>query len=159
MKELYARYKDQGLVLIGVHTTNGGERMAEFAKEHEIPYPVAIDVEKATVTAFRVDSFPDYYLIDRAGKLRVADLANGDLDRAVRCCSPRRRQPAKVDLASLDAEKVLADALAGAKKTDRRLLIPCWRARMRLVRQARGVPRDEARRRRDVQGLHRSQDR
>ena len=33
--------------------------------------------------AFAVDSFPDYYLIDRKGKLRVADLANSDLDRAI----------------------------------------------------------------------------
>ena len=33
--------------------------------------------------AFAVDSYPDYYLIDRNGNVRVADLANGDLDRAV----------------------------------------------------------------------------
>jgi hypothetical protein len=44
---------------------------------------VAIDVEKGTVTAFQVDSFPDYYVIDRAGNLRVADLANSELDRVV----------------------------------------------------------------------------
>ncbi len=57
--------------------------MAAFAEEQGIDYPIAIDVEERTKTAFAVDSFPDYYLIDRAGNLRVADLANGDLDRAV----------------------------------------------------------------------------
>lgn len=57
--------------------------MAGFAEEQGIDYPIAIDVEDRTKKAFRVDSFPDYYLIDRAGNLRVADLANGDLDRAV----------------------------------------------------------------------------
>lgn len=48
-----------------------------------IDYPVAIDVGKKTVKAFAVDSFPDYYVIDRAGNLRFADLANSELDRAV----------------------------------------------------------------------------
>ena len=33
LKELWARHKDQGLVLIGVHSTMGGEKMAAFVKE------------------------------------------------------------------------------------------------------------------------------
>ena len=52
-------------------------------KEQGIDYPVAFDIENKTTTAFRVDSYPDYYLIDRSGQLRVADLANKDLDRVV----------------------------------------------------------------------------
>ena len=36
-----------------------------------------------TVKAFRVDSYPDYYVIDRSGKLRVADLKNSEVDRVV----------------------------------------------------------------------------
>ncbi len=83
LKELYAEHKDRGLIVIGVHTTNAGDRMAKFAASQEIDYPIAVDVDGKTVKAFRVDSYPDYYLIDRAGNLRVADLANGDLDRAV----------------------------------------------------------------------------
>jgi thiol-disulfide isomerase/thioredoxin len=83
LKELLQKHKDEGLVIIGVHTTNQGDRMAEFVKEQGISWPVAVDIDGKTVKAFRVDSFPDYYLIDRAGKLRVADLANADLDRAV----------------------------------------------------------------------------
>jgi hypothetical protein len=54
--ELYHRYEDQGLVLIGIHVTS---------------------------KSFAVDSYPDDYLIDRAGNLRVADLANADLERAI----------------------------------------------------------------------------
>jgi hypothetical protein len=80
---MYQRYKDQGLVLIGVHTQNGGENMSAYVEEQGIDWPVAVDAEGKTVDLFAVDSFPDYYLIDRAGNLRVADLQNGDLDRAV----------------------------------------------------------------------------
>ena len=83
LKELHRRYKDQGLVLIGIHTTSQGEEMADFVKEQGINSPVAVDIDQKTVQAFQVDSFPDYYLIDRKGNLRVADLQNGDLDRAV----------------------------------------------------------------------------
>lgn len=83
LKELYAKHKDAGLEVIGVHTTNRGEEMAAFVQEQELPWPVAVDVDNKTVTAFHVDSYPDYYLIDRAGNLRVADLANSDLDRAI----------------------------------------------------------------------------
>ena len=57
--------------------------MADFVKEKGVEYPVAVDVASRTKEAFAVDSFPDYYLIDRAGNLRVADLANSDLERAV----------------------------------------------------------------------------
>ena len=84
LKQLYSQHKDDGLVIIGVHTTRQGERMANFVKEQKLPWPIALDVEGKTVKAFLVDSFPDYYLIDRSGKLRVADLANADLERAVK---------------------------------------------------------------------------
>jgi len=57
--------------------------MPDFVAKNGIDWPVAADVRGETVAAFLVDSYPDYYLIDRAGRLRVADLANGELDRAV----------------------------------------------------------------------------
>ena len=77
------RYKDQGLVLIGVHTQRGSEKMAKLAKDVGINYPIAVDRNGKTVAAYAVDSYPDYYVIDRSGKLRFADLGNADLDRAI----------------------------------------------------------------------------
>lgn len=77
-----------------------------------ITYPVAIDVDSATTSAFAVDSYPDYYLIDRAGNLRVADLANSDLERAVKVLLA---EPAPIAPA-------LADASARARKKDKRIL-------------------------------------
>lgn len=109
------RYADQGLVIIGVHTTNGGDKMAEMAKSSAIPYPLAIDVNNVTKNAFAVDSYPDYYLIDRAGNLRVADLSNGDLERAV-----------EILLAESPADALhpsLAKVSTNAKKKDKRLLV------------------------------------
>ena len=112
LRELAERYEDQGLVLIGVHTTRGGEDMADYVADSGIDYPVAIDVDSQTTSAFAVDSYPDYYLIDRAGNLRVADLANGDLERA---------------LGVLLAEQGIAPQLAAASEAanfkDKRILV------------------------------------
>lgn len=83
LKELYGLYKDQGLVLIGVHSDADVEKMKAVVKELGINFPVAQDGERKTMKAFHGDSYPDYYMIDRSGKVRFADLANAELDRAV----------------------------------------------------------------------------
>lgn len=81
--ELYEAHHDKGLVVIGVHTKNAAEKMAEYVDEKSIPYPVCVDIDGETVKAFHVDSYPDYYVIDKKGNLRFADLANAEVDRVV----------------------------------------------------------------------------
>lgn len=126
LKELYEKYRNDGLVLIGVHTTNAGDQMATFVREQKIGYPVALDIEKKTVASFAVDSFPDYYVIDRSGKLRVADLANVELDRVIPLLLKEKPEDKGAEAAApakLDAEVVLAEGLARAKAAQRRLLV------------------------------------
>ena len=81
--QLWKKYKDHGFVIIGVCATKGGENMASVVREHGIRYPVAVDVQAGTAQAYKVNGLPDYYLIDRAGRLRIADCANGSLEKAV----------------------------------------------------------------------------
>lgn len=83
LKELHTKYKDKGLVVIGIHTRNGADKAAAYVKDEQIPYPIAVDEKGKTVETYGVDSFPDYYLIDRKGNLRVADLANSEVDRVL----------------------------------------------------------------------------
>lgn len=122
--ELAAKHKDRGLVVIGVHTTASGEQMPAFLAEQKITYPVAVDVDNQTTKAFAVDSYPDYYLIDRKGILRVADLANGELDRALEALLA---EPAAAGAPAAaekpDAEALFTTALAEAKRSDRKVLI------------------------------------
>ena len=84
VKKLLDEYADAGLVFIGVHTTKGGANLTTFLEQNGVTWPVAQDRDNLTVKAFAVDGYPDYYLIDRAGNLRVADLKNNDLERAVK---------------------------------------------------------------------------
>ena len=81
--ELAAKYKDKGLVIIGVCHPQGADKMAATVKEHKIEYPVAADTTGKTNEAYKVNGYPDYYFIDRAGNLRIADCSNGKVDEAI----------------------------------------------------------------------------
>lgn len=81
--DLQKKYADRGLVIIGICATNGAEKMADSVKEWGIEFPVAADIDGQTVAAYRANSFPDYYFIDRAGNLRIVDCANGKIDQAI----------------------------------------------------------------------------
>jgi thiol-disulfide isomerase/thioredoxin len=80
-----ARYKDQGLVVLGVHTP-------EFSFEHDvanvreataqlqIAYPVAVDSRQAIWTAFRNGAWPALYLVDANGMIRYQHDGEGEYD-------------------------------------------------------------------------------
>ncbi len=83
LKELHEKHKDKDLVILAIHTTKGAEEAPDFVKEQQIPYRVAVDKRDGTVYRYKADSTPDYYLVDRKGVLRLADLANREVERAV----------------------------------------------------------------------------
>ncbi len=70
-------------MVVAVHSDPNEEKMREAVRELGITWPVAQDGEKTLMKAFYADSFPDYYLIDRKGILRFADIANSEVDRAI----------------------------------------------------------------------------
>ena len=81
------RYRDQGLVVIGVHTP-------EFAFEKEeanvrkaiadlgITYPVATDNDWTVWKAFHNNYWPAHYFIDAKGRLRHEHFGEGEYDRS-----------------------------------------------------------------------------
>jgi thiol-disulfide isomerase/thioredoxin len=81
--EINKKYADKGVVFIGVCAQKGAEKMAETVKQHQIEYPVAADTNGKTVAAYKANSYPDYYIIDRKGNLRWADFANKDVEKAI----------------------------------------------------------------------------
>ncbi|MBG30286.1 MAG: hypothetical protein CMI31_09845 [Opitutae bacterium] len=79
--DMMKKYAKDGVVIIGVCNKRGAEKMAATVKEHDIQYAVAVD--DGTNAAYHVKSYPDYYVIDRKGILRWADVANSDVEKAV----------------------------------------------------------------------------
>jgi cytochrome c biogenesis protein CcdA/thiol-disulfide isomerase/thioredoxin len=89
VKAWAAKYKDAGLVVIGVHTP-------EFAFEKErtnvekalrdlkIAYPVAIDSDYRIWQAFHNSSWPAHYFVDGKGRIRHHHFGEGEYDESER---------------------------------------------------------------------------
>jgi len=82
IKALYEKYKDNGLVVLGVHTPEfefekdvGNVR--ESVKEYGVTYPVALDNDYATWKAFENRFWPALYLIDEKGNIRYTHFGEG----------------------------------------------------------------------------------
>lgn len=80
--EIHKKYGND-VVFIGVCHPEGAEQMRDTIKSKGIEYPVAVDGNGKAGKAYAVDGYPDYYIIDRTGKLVVADCANSKLDEAL----------------------------------------------------------------------------
>ncbi len=73
--ELLKKYRDKGLVIVGVcGSTQGQALMAETAKERGIEYPTARDAKLKTEAAWNVQYYPTYAVVDRKGNVRIVGL-------------------------------------------------------------------------------------
>jgi cytochrome c biogenesis protein CcdA/thiol-disulfide isomerase/thioredoxin len=83
------KYKDHGLVVIGVHTPefaferNISNVRAAVADLH-IGYPVAIDNDYKIWRAFDNEYWPAHYFIDAQGRMRYHHFGEGEYDRSER---------------------------------------------------------------------------
>jgi thiol-disulfide isomerase/thioredoxin len=80
------KYKDQGLVVVGVHTPEypferdtGNVKTA--IKRFDITYPVAQDNRFATWTAYDNQYWPAFYLIDKQGKVVYTHFGEGEYEQ------------------------------------------------------------------------------
>ena len=78
----YQKYKDQGLVIIGVHTPEFSfekkvSNIEDAVKRFGITYPVAIDSRYGTWNAYGNQFWPAHYLIDASGKIREVHFGEG----------------------------------------------------------------------------------
>jgi thiol-disulfide isomerase/thioredoxin len=82
--ELLEKYKDKGLVIVGVCTSSRGqESMANVVNQKGIKYPSARDPQLTSEKAWRVQYYPTYALIDRKGIVRIIGLQPPYVERAV----------------------------------------------------------------------------
>jgi thiol-disulfide isomerase/thioredoxin len=68
VEELHVKYKDKGLVVIGVHSADQSEKLEDFLKEKKVTFPVMID-QGTTAKRYVIQAWPTYFLIDKAGKV------------------------------------------------------------------------------------------
>ena len=80
------KYKDQGLVVIGVHTPEFGfeknvDNIRPALKMFRIDYPVAVDSDYAVWNAFGNRYWPAVYVVDANGKIRYHQFGEGEYER------------------------------------------------------------------------------
>ena len=89
--DLYAKYKDRGLVVVGIHTPEfpferSAANVQAALKRHGITYPVAQDNDSKTWNAYANRYWPAQYIIDQNGKVVFQHAGEGqyeEIDRTV----------------------------------------------------------------------------
>ena len=81
------KYKDQGLVVIGVHSPEfefekDVENVRRAAAAMRIDYPIAIDSDHAIWRAFRNQYWPALYFIDAQGNIRHHQFGEGEYEQS-----------------------------------------------------------------------------
>jgi thiol-disulfide isomerase/thioredoxin len=82
VKSWHEKYKDQGLVVVGVHTPEFAfekpiENLRRAVDQLEIRHPVAQDNSYATWQAFGNRHWPAVYLIDKQGRIVYSHYGEG----------------------------------------------------------------------------------
>jgi thiol-disulfide isomerase/thioredoxin len=81
------KYKQQGLVVIGVHTPEFDfeknlDNIRQAATEMGVPYPIAVDSDRKIWQAFNNEYWPALYLIDAQGHIRYHQFGEGEYARS-----------------------------------------------------------------------------
>jgi cytochrome c biogenesis protein CcdA/thiol-disulfide isomerase/thioredoxin len=111
-----AKYKDAGLVVIGVHTPEFAfekERanVEKAVRDLKISYPVAIDSDYKIWQAFNNEYWPAHYFIDGKGRIRYHHFGEGQYDESERVIQQLLKENGATSL----AEGVLSVSGDGAE--------------------------------------------
>jgi peptide-methionine (R)-S-oxide reductase len=85
VKALEAKYRDKGLVVVGVHSPELDEEkpaanVQAAVKRLGVVYPVALDGDYKIWKAFNNEYWPAVYLVDATGRIRYHYFGEGDYD-------------------------------------------------------------------------------
>jgi len=123
VKSWYQRYKDQGLVVIGVHSP-------EFAFEKDednvkralhdlgITYPVALDNNLSIWQAFNNQYWPAHYFIDAQGRIRGHHFGEGDYAASEQLLRELLREAGAQQLTAADSAVRGSGVQAAADQAD-----------------------------------------
>lgn len=89
MKQWWDKYKDQGLVIVGVHTPEFEsehllENVQDAVQRQGIGWPVVQDNDYAIWRAYRNHYWPHFYLVDERGQIIYDHIGEGAYDETDR---------------------------------------------------------------------------
>jgi len=86
LKSLDARYREQGLTIVGVHSPEFDEEkklenVQREVAELQIRYPVVTDTDYATWRAYDVAAWPTIFVLDKSGRIRWTHVGEGAYEK------------------------------------------------------------------------------
>jgi hypothetical protein len=112
LNRLLERHAEDGLVVVGVHDDQGWDQASSVLAQRRGNFPIARDPGNAFRAALKVDQDPDFYLIDRSGRLRYADIETGSVERGVSTLLAESTDQARGLLTRMAEERAEADEAA-----------------------------------------------
>ena len=123
IKAWYEKYKDSGLVVIGVHTPEfpfekDESNVRKAVRDLGIQYPVAMDNDYRIWQAFHNQYWPAHYFFDATGKLRDHQFGEGDYDKSEQWIRTLLEEANHKPLPGASTQIAAAGAMAAADSTD-----------------------------------------
>ncbi|MBI5151777.1 MAG: cytochrome c biogenesis protein DipZ [Candidatus Pacebacteria bacterium] len=89
LRQWYEKYKDSGLVIIGVHSPEfefekNEKNLAKAVADFGLLYPIVQDNNFSTWKAYRNNYWPAKYVIDKEGNIRYTHFGEGGYDESER---------------------------------------------------------------------------
>ena len=81
------RYREQGLAVVGVDTSDEKGNAAPFASRHHLTYPIAYDEGQRAASAYGVENLPTLVVISKTGKVmavRTGMTSDDELDALIK---------------------------------------------------------------------------
>lgn len=82
----YQRYKDQGLVVLGVFISENATDISGYAGRAGLSFPIVVDERTVIASTYRTLGIPSHFFIGADGRIkeiRIGALHRDDMDRAV----------------------------------------------------------------------------
>ena len=103
MKAWAAKYKDAGLVVIGVHAPEFGfekdpANVKNAVSDLKVAYPIPIDSSHSIWSAFRNEYWPADYFVDAKGRIRYHHFGEGEYAKSERVIQTLLRENGAVGL-------------------------------------------------------------
>ncbi len=67
--DMYKKYKDQGLVIIGIATSDRDDRVSAFVNTYKMNYPVAMAKDEIVAAYGGIRGLPTTFVIDKNGNI------------------------------------------------------------------------------------------
>jgi peroxiredoxin len=71
LQAYYEEYKENGFVIVAIEDGQPIEEVRAFVDEHRLTFPIWPDPQYKATTAFRTNSLPTSFVIDREGTVRL----------------------------------------------------------------------------------------